>query len=78
MRPVDQALKRCAEVIDDRNIECIKHDHWTGGLVAVLVPGHVRRQHHVAGREIEFLTGDCRVSASPFEDEAEGRRNVAM
>src|SRR5581483_5744030 len=67
------------ERVHQRDVEPVLPDAGAAGaLVAVVVPGPVRREHQVASVDAQLLAIDDGVGALALHDEAQRRRGVAM
>src|SRR6516165_9593120 len=61
-----------------RGIEAVQPDHRSIGVVGVVVPGPVGGEDEIAREHREALTVNDRVAAAALDDQAKGRRRMAM
>ncbi len=67
------------ELVDQQHVEAVLPDRDVAvGLDAVIVPGAVRRDDEIAGRETHLVAVDHRVAAGAFHDEAQRRRGMIV
>ena len=66
------------EIAHDRRVERVGPDDRLGPLVAVVVPGHARRDDQVAAPHDELVALDGRVGALAVEHEADRAGRVAV
>ena len=70
--------ERRVEELDDRDVEPVEPEHRLVGLVAVVVPGHRRRDDEVAVVHRRAFAVDGGVGAVALEDEAQRALAVPM
>ena len=67
------------ELVDQQHVEAVlPHRGLAARIDAVIVPGAVRRDDEVAGRERHLVAVDHRVGARALHDEAQRRRGVIV
>jgi len=68
----------CVQDVHQRQVEPVEPDHRLVGAAVMLVPGHARRQHEVAGGHRTRLAVHRGPDAAALQDEPDGRRRVPV